>query len=107
MKCVMCGNTTVKKNVEHKEFGVLIGKFSAETCNKCGEVYFDEKTVNLIQQKSKELGLFGLARKVKIAELGNSIAIRIPKEISKFLNLKKGKEVIISPETKHGLHIQI
>lgn len=74
-------------------------------CEKCGEVFFDEITAGKIQEKSKQLGLFGLAKKVKVAELGNSLAIRIPKEIASFLNLKKGKEVLLSPKTKHDLEV--
>ncbi len=107
MRCVICGGETVKKNVEHKEFGILLGNFKADVCKKCGEVYFDEDTAGKIQQKSKELGLFGLAKKAKVAVIGNSIAIRIPKEIAEFLNLKKGTEVMIIPEGKHELMINV
>ena len=107
MKCIICDGETVKRNVEHKEFGILLGNFKADVCKKCGETYFDEETAGNIQQKSKKLGLFGLARKVKVAEIGNSIAIRIPKEIAEFLKLKKGEEVLIFPENKHKLHIDI
>lgn len=107
MKCVICRGQTAKKRVGYKEFGVLLGNFKAEVCNKCGEIFFDEKTAGEIQQKSKQMGLFGLAKKAKVAEVGNSIAIRIPKEIAKFLNLKKGNEVTIFPEGKHELHINI
>ena len=107
MKCILCEGPLIKKYVEHREFGILIGKFNAQVCTKCGEIYFDQQTAEKIQQKSKELGLFGLAKKVKVAEIGNSVAIRIPKEISKFLNLKKGREVTISPESKSELIINI
>ncbi len=107
MKCIICGHNTVKKNIDYGEFGILIGNFRAEICAKCGETYFDEEVAEKIQQKSKELGLFGLAKKAKIAEVGNSIAIRIPKEIAKFLDLKKGKEVILMPKDKHDLKIQV
>ena len=107
MKCVICEGETTKKNIEYKEFGVSLGNFEAEVCQNCGEIYFDEETAEKIQQRSKQLGLFGLARKAKIAEIGNSIAIRIPKEIAKFLNLKKGKEVTMFPEGKGGLHINV
>lgn len=107
MKCVICNGETSKKNVEHKESGVFLGNFSAYVCKKCGEIYFDEKTAEKIQHKSKQMGLFGLAKKAKVAEIGNSIAIRIPKEIAEFLKLKKGKEVIIFPESKNDLHINI
>ena len=107
MKCVICDGETLRKNVDHKEFGVLLGSFMAEVCKKCGETYFDEKIALKIQEKSKQLGLFGLARKAKVAEVGNSIAIRIPKEIAEFVNLEKGKNVVIFPSGKHELRITI
>lgn len=107
MKCIFCGGKTIQKNIEYKEFGILLGHFSAEVCEKCNETFFDEKTAEKIQKKSRELGLFGLAKRVKIAEIGNSIAIRVPKEISNFLNLKKGEEVTIYPETKKELRIHV
>ena len=107
MKCIICNGETAKKNVEYKESGVSMGNFSAYVCQKCGEIYFDEKVAEKIQNKSKQMGLFGLAKKAKVAEIGNSIAIRIPKEIAEFLKLKKGKEVTLFPESKNELHITI
>ncbi|HLC85289.1 MAG TPA: AbrB/MazE/SpoVT family DNA-binding domain-containing protein [Candidatus Nanoarchaeia archaeon] len=107
MKCVICSGKTEQRSVEHKEFGTSLGKFKAEVCVKCGEEYFDEKTAEAIQTRSKELGLFGLAKKAIVAELGNSIAIRIPKEIASFLNLKKGQEVTLIPEDKHDLRVHV
>lgn len=107
MKCVTCEGKTIQKIVEYKEYGVSLGKFKAYVCGKCGETYFDEKIAEKIQQKSKDLGLFGLAKKAKVAKIGNSIAIRIPKEIAEFLKIKKGGEVTIFPEGRHGLHINI
>ena len=107
MKCIICSGETIKKNVEYRESGVLLGTFSANICQKCGETYFNEKTAEKIQQKSKQMGLFGLAKKAKVAEIGNSTAIRIPKEIAEFLKLKKGKEVVIFPESRNDLHITV
>ena len=107
MKCIICNGKTVKRNVNPKEFGIPLGIFPAEACQKCGEAYFSEETAEKIQTKSKELGLFGLAKKATVAEVGNSIAIRIPKEIANFLKLKKGEEVTIMPEGKHELKIEV
>lgn len=107
MKCIICRNDTIKKNIEYKEFEVSFGNFKAEVCSKCGEIYFEEKIAGKIQEKSKQLGLFGLAKKTKIAEIGNSIAVRIPKNIAIFLGLKKGKEVLLLPKSKHDLQIQV
>lgn len=107
MKCIMCEGKTIRKDVEYKEFGISLGDFKADVCKKCGETYFNEETAEKIQAKSKQMGLFGLTKKVKIAEIGNSIAIRIPKEIAEFLKLDKGKEVTIFPESKQALHINL
>lgn len=107
MKCVLCKGKTVQKHVEYREFGLSLGKFPAAVCQNCGESFFDETTAAKIQQKSKELGLFGLAKKVKVAEIGNSIAIRIPKEIAEFLNLRKGIEVTLLPKDRQDLLVEI
>src|SRR3989344_7033412 len=99
MKCVICNGLLEEKLIEHKEFGISLGKFKAKVCSSCGEAIFDSKTVDKIQSRSKELGLFGLAsKKTKVAQVGNSLAIRIPKEIAEFTNLKKEKEVRIIPK---------
>ena len=107
MNCVMCGGTLSKKFVEHKELGVIVGTFKALVCSKCHEVYFADDVVAKIQQKSKELGLFGLAKKAKVGVLGNSLALRIPKEIAAFLNLRKGTEVRLVPQNRHDLMVRV
>ena len=40
----------------------------------------------------------GLGKKAKITKTGNSLAVRIPKEIANFLKLKEGNEAYIHPE---------
>ena len=106
MKCVMCDNGTLKeKMVEYREFEISLGKYKANVCAKCGEAFFDSETAQKIQAKSKELGLFGLAKKTKVAKVGNSLAIRIPKEIADFIKLKKEGEVKIIPKNQHELII--
>lgn len=107
MKCVMCGGKMVKKVVPYSEVGVLLGEFPALECEACGEVLFNDDTAAKIQAKSKEKGLFGIARKAIVAEIGNSIAIRVPKELAEFLKLSKGKEVTLVPKTKHDLLIHV
>ena len=97
-KCEECKGEVVKKYVAFRMYGVNLGKFPAEVCTKCGEEIFDEKTSEEIDKIVKEKGLWGLAKKVKIVKIGNSLAIRIPKIISDFLGLKEGKEAIMMPE---------
>ena len=39
-----------------------------------------------------------MGKKTKITKTGNSLAVRIPKEIADFLKLKNGKDAFIHPE---------
>ena len=96
-----------KKLVEYKLLGWKLGNFEALVCNKCGEEIFDEGASDKIEKKAKELGLWGLHAKVKVNQVGNSIAVTVTKPISEFLNLKKGKDVLIYPEDKHKLIVEI
>lgn len=108
MKCVMCNGALEEKHVEHKEFEVVIGTFNAQVCRSCGEAFYDAKTVDAIQAKSKKLGLFGLAaKKTKVAQVGNSLAVRIPKEIATFLHLQKEKEVRVIPKSQKEILLEV
>ncbi len=107
MKCVMCNGGVKKGLVDYKEYGVSLGKFTGFICKKCGETFFDSKEIDKIQSKSKQLGLFGLSKKSKVAQVGNSLAIRIPKEIAEFMHLKKEGEVRIAPKSKNEIVIEI
>lgn len=107
MNCVICNGNLKEKNVEHKEFGVSIGIFKAKVCTKCNDTFYDSETAKKIQAKSRELGLFGLAKKTRVAQVGNSLAIRIPKEIAIFTHLKKEGEVRIIPKSPDEIFIQV
>jgi YgiT-type zinc finger domain-containing protein len=99
-KCYECGGKIVKKKVPFKIYGTSLGNFVAEVCSKCGEKVFDEETSHEIERLAKNKGLWGMAKKVKIVKIGNSLAVRIPKHIAEFLQLKQGKETIMHPEKK-------
>ena len=107
MKCILCNGNLEQKQVEYSEFGISLGKFDALVCKKCNETFFNEDIVDKIQIKSKELGLFGLSKKTKVAQVGNSLAVRIPKEIAEFVHLKKENEVKITPKDPNKIEIEI
>ncbi len=108
MKCVLCDGSVQEKVVEYKELGISLGKFPAKVCNSCGEEFFEGITVDKIQAKSKEKGLFGLAaKKTKVALVGNSLAVRIPKEIAQFVGLHKEEEIQIIPKSQHEILIEV
>lgn len=58
MECVVCNGKLKEKFVDYSEFGVSLGKFKGNVCQKCGEVFFDSETASKIQIKSKEMGLY-------------------------------------------------
>lgn len=101
MQCPMCSGTLKSGKLREVMFGVDLGEFPAEICTKCGESFTDEATTALIKAAAKRKGVWGLGRKAKVTKTGNSIAVRIPKEIAGYLKLKPGTETYIHPEGKN------
>ncbi len=99
-KCISCNGKLKNKIIEHKIYGVSLGKFPALVCDSCGEQWFSEETSRKIEEKEKELGLFGLSIETKVSYSGNSLIIRIPKELAKFMNIKKESKIHLAPEDK-------
>ena len=106
-KCALCNGKLKKKIVDYKIYGKSIGKFPALVCNSCNEQWFDETISKKIEQAEKKAGLFGLSTETKISYSGNSLIVRIPKELAKFMNLKKETDVIIYPEDKNKICVAI
>lgn len=99
MKCPICGKGNLEKGkIKEIMFGVYLGEFPAQICTICSESFTDEKTTKKIEERAKKKGLWGLGKKTKITKTGNSLAVRIPKDIADFLNLKEGNEAYIHPE---------
>jgi len=107
-KCPLCGQGTLRpKRVPEQMFGIDLGTYSAEVCDRCGEVFFTGESVDEMEARARELGLWGLASKVKVARSGNSIVVRIPSSLARYLNLKTGQEVIVAPDQKHRLVLDL
>lgn len=99
MKCPMCEKGILRKGTTQETmFGVDLGTYPAMLCSRCGESFTDAATTKKIEQEAKKKGIWGLGKKTKITKTGNSIAVRIPKEIADYLKLKPGKEAYIYPE---------
>jgi len=54
-------------------FGVDLGAYDVEVCNGCGESFLTGESVDKIEARAKELGLWGLASKVKVGKSGESL----------------------------------
>ena len=107
-KCPICEKGIMKsKKVKYSVYGIDLGSFPAQVCNYCQEEWFSETTALEIERLEKEKGLFGLSKKSKISYSGNSLIVRIPEAISKFMKLKKEKEIIIYPQGKNKLVVEM
>ena len=99
MKCPVCDKGNLKKGkIKEYMFGVYLGEFPADICAKCNESFMDSETMKKIEEIAKKKGIWGLGRKTKITRTGNSLAVRIPKQIAQHLKLKEGQETYIHPE---------
>lgn len=107
-KCYECRKGNLKKKkVEYKLYGIVIGEYQAEVCDKCGETYFDSNALEKIEKKTKELGLFGLRKRVKVGTSGNALDIKLSKRFVDFFNIKKGQEVEIEPVDKNRFEVEV
>jgi len=89
MICPVCGKGRLRKGkIKETLFGIYLGEFNGEICTKCHESFTDEKTTQAIENAAKKKGIWGLGKKTKITKPGNSLAVRSPKDIASFLNLK-------------------
>ena len=108
MKCLNCGSKNAKKKkVDFKVYGISLGKFDAEVCLKCGEEVFDEATSGKIDNIAKKRGLWGLENRTKVGKSGDGLVIRVNKQLAEFLDLEKGKEITLIPESKHELKVVV
>lgn len=105
-KC-RCGGTLKRSETEVELFGINFGVYPGEICTRCGAEYIDNDVVKEVQDKAKKAGLFGLERNLQVAKSGNSLVVRIPKEIADFLNLRYKSLVRVVPVDKKRLQVEI
>ncbi len=106
ISCTNCnmGSYQLQK-VPYNFLGENIGIFTALVCNHCGETVFESSSSEQIEIEVKRRGLWGLRARTKVAEVGNALDVRIPKNLAQFLSLKKGQEIILEPLDKNRLQI--
>jgi len=107
-KCDNCQKGILKrKKIDYILLGQNLGSFEALVCSECEETIFDGDTFDLIEKEAKKKGLWGLSAKTKIGTSGNALDVRLPKQITEFLEIKKGQEVIIEPIDKKRFQVTI
>ncbi|HAB50687.1 MAG TPA: hypothetical protein DCE80_00680, partial [Ignavibacteriales bacterium] len=67
MKCPMCEKGALKKGkVKETMFGVELGEFPADICDKCGESFTNSVTTKRIEEAAKKKGMWGLGSMTKV-----------------------------------------
>ena len=105
--CEECDGRVIHKEVDYIFLGENLGKFPAEVCTECGEEVFDEEITKRISQIAKKKKLWGMNARATVNQVGGSVGITIAKNIAQFLKLKKGEEVILYPENKKRLIVEV
>lgn len=106
IKC-KCGGRLKKTVAEVEFFGIDFGVKEAEVCTKCGAEYLPQKLMEQIESGVKRRGLFGLERRGRVAKSGNSLVIRIPREIAESLKIKRNLPIIVYPSDPKKLIIEV
>ena len=60
-----CGGKLVEVMISVEHLGIDFGLRKGAVCTSCGDEYISDEVWEEIEKKAKELGLFGLERKVK------------------------------------------
>lgn len=90
MKCMLCEGKMVEK--EDKTIDGISYKYSS--CTKCGDEVLDMGQLHEVAEKYREMK----RHSVTVSKWGQSLAIRIPKELVKKYHLKANKHVNLLPE---------
>lgn len=98
----------MKKSLSNLEFfGIDFGLKPIEVCASCGEEYISDRVMEEVEKECKKMGIFGLERKVRVTKSGNSLVIRIPPEIAKFVNVKYKDLLSVMPVGKGKIEVQV
>src|SRR3989442_9659204 len=106
--CPVCGKGRLRRGkVREEMFGVDLGEYPAEICDSCGESFVDSEALKKIETRAKAMGLWGLAKKVSIAKCVNSLVVRTPADLARFLQLKGGKDALVHPEGRAKIVVDL
>jgi len=106
VKC-KCGGKLKRSHTEVEFFGIDFGVKQANVCTECGSEYLPQEVMEEVETEVKRRGLFGLERRGRVAKSGNSLVIRIPKEIAQSLKIKRDLPIVIYPSEPRKLIIEV
>lgn len=105
-KC-SCGGTLKKSQCSVEFYGIDFGIRDCEVCTSCGSEYLDQEVMQKLEEEVKKRKIFALERNVKVTKSGNSLVIRIPREIAEFLNIGYLSSLRMFPVEKGRLEIEV
>ena len=106
VKC-KCGGKLKRSFAEVEFFGIDFGLKQANVCTDCGSEYLPQEVMEEAEKEVKRRGLFGLEKRGRVAKSGNSLVIRIPKEIAESLKIKRDQPIVIYPSEPRKLIIEV
>ena len=79
-RCPACGKGTLRPGAIHEEmFGVDLGTYPGEICDRCGESFQSSENMGKIAERAKELGIWGLAsKKSRLRDLATRLLCESP-----------------------------
>jgi len=102
-----CGGKLIETPMHIEYFGIDFGIRTGHVCTSCGDEFITDEIWEEVENKAKELGIFGIEKKVKIRKSGNSLVVTIPPDIAKYLGIKKEMLVSLLPTGKRKMEINI
>ena len=102
-----CGGKLKKAKTEVEFFGMDFGARECEVCTKCGGEYLSNETMQEIESQVRAKGYFALEKSVQIGKSGNSLVLRIPAELARFLSLHYKSQARIYPTGKDSLRVEV
>ncbi len=102
-----CGGRLKRSVTEVEFFGIDFGMKEADVCTECGSEYLSQELMEELEAEVKKRRLFGLERRGHIAKSGNSLVIRIPKEIADSLKIKRDQPIVIYPSEPRKLVVEV
>ncbi|MEE8402826.1 MAG: AbrB/MazE/SpoVT family DNA-binding domain-containing protein [Candidatus Hydrothermarchaeaceae archaeon] len=100
--CGKCGKETEQEEWIVEVLEDVLGK--AEVCTVCDEEWVSEAELRRASRELKDRNILTIKR--KLVKLGDSMAVRIPKDIARALGLKSG-DVVDFYRTKDEIRIKV
>jgi hypothetical protein len=102
-----CGGKLVEVPIHVEYFGHDFGVRVGHACTRCGDEFLSEQTWQEVEDKAKELRVFGLERKVRIRKSGNSLVLTLPPEIAAYVGAKKDALASLVPTGQGSVEVEV